>query len=349
MSISKNIPFLERNSVSSNAPSSFADRQKRYLAARNRKFAEKRACLSSDFISASVQGLTDDFFTYTKTKIRLADLEHSISRISDDIKEFLIPSASYVPRGAKIECMGNVFLVTNPKNISAPMCQGICERCNTSFNDYDENGNLFSEPIIVKNQMMKENDNHSPQNLVLPAGYFEIICQKNQNTERLFRNKRIVLGKKIYFLTGISDFIREFTFDADSARLLTFTARLEEATVYDDTENRLAADVPNQYGEMVQDNFPPDSVSFFGLIPDSVSLYKTGSLSAAYFDADRNETDEVISFSFSGADASCYCASLSNGGKTLSVYCQRISETPLVVTASANGKTASVSLRLEGF
>ena len=349
MPIEKQIPFLDRNAVFSNAPSSFADRQKRYLADRNRKFAEKRAYLSSDFISASVQGLTDDFFTYTNTKIRLSDLERSTGRISDDVKEFLIPSFSYIALGAKIHCMGNVFLVTNPKNISAPLCEGICERCNTSFHDYDENGNLFSEPIIVKNQMMKENDNPSPQNLVLPAGYFEITCQKNQNTERLFRNKRIVLGKKVYFLTGISDFIREFTFDSDSARILTFTARLEESTVYDDTENHFAADVQGQNGEWVQGDFPSDGVSFFGFIPDSVSLYKMVSLSASFFGEDGKQTDAAISFSFSGADASCYRASVSEGGKTVSVYCQKTSEIPLTVTASANGKTASVSLRLEGF
>ncbi|MBQ8497545.1 MAG: hypothetical protein IJ489_08845 [Clostridia bacterium] len=349
MPIDKNIPFLDRNSFSSNAPAAFADRQKRYLADRNRTFVQKRAHLSSDFFSASVQGLTDDFFAYTNTKIRLADLERSASRIADDIKEFLIPDFSYIALGAKINCMGSVFLVTNPRNISSPMCEGICERCNTAYNDYDEDGNLIAEPIIIRNQSMKENGNTSPQNLMLPNGYFEIACQKNRNTERLFRNKRIVLGDKVYFLTGISDFSREFTFERHSAKLLTFTARLEETTAFDDTENRFLADVSNANGKTVQGEPSPDSVSFLGFIPDAVSLYKKVSLTAAYFDSNRKETHEAISFSFSGADASCYAASVSDDGKMLSVYCQRISETPLTVTACANGKSVSVSLRLEGF
>ena len=349
MSISKKIPFLDRNYDPSNAPYAFADRQKRYLADRNRKFDEKRSYLSSDFFSASVQGLTDDFFAYTNTNIRLADLERSASRTADDIKEFLIPDFSYIALGAKIECMGNIFLVTHPRNISSPICTGICERCNTSYNDYDGEGRLISEPIILKNISMKENDNTSPQNLVLPSGYFEITCQKNQNTERLFRNKRIVIGSKVYFITGVTDFIREFTFDTDSERLMTFTARLEEKTVFDSIQNDRAVSVFKKDGETAHGETLPDSVSFSGSVPESVSLYKTVSLTAAYFDADRNETDEVISFSFLGADASCYSASVSNGGKTVSVYCQRISETPLTVTASAHGKSASVSLRLEGF
>ena len=82
--------------------------------------------------------------------------------------------------------------------------------------------------------------NTTPQNLVMMDGYFNVICQLNDNTKQLGLNQRIILGDKAYFITGFTNFIQEFSGDYDSTHILYFTVRQEEPTQLDDVPNRIA-------------------------------------------------------------------------------------------------------------
>lgn len=243
----KNLIFGSNGfNVAQNAPQQYNSRQRQYLSQRTAKYAAERAYLASDFVQAEVQGLTDNFYDYTSLNIRLADIltpsATSTKRV-DDFKQVLIPdmAVDYLPIGAKIKTMGSTWLVINPSNLSADgLATSVVARCNATYNSYDYYGNIIVEPIVVEKYSMQGNDNVNSINLVLMDGYFNITCQLNDNTRNLGINKRIILGDKPYYITGFTDFIQEFTGDRESVRLITFTARIDEATKNDDLVNFIA-------------------------------------------------------------------------------------------------------------
>lgn len=227
------------STCATNSPTQYGSKQKELFGNRSRRYFSERAKYASDYCACSVQGLTDDFYEYTDTFLRLSDITMNsvyTSRKADDYKQVLFPDEryDYIPIGAKVKTMGNTWLVINPDNMSSPYASTIIARCNATYNSYDEYGNVVTEPIVVDKYAMAWNNPVAEQNIVLMEGSFAITCQKNKNTERLRENSRIILGNKPYHLSGVTDFLQEFTGDRDSVHLMTFTARVEEPTIEDD-------------------------------------------------------------------------------------------------------------------
>lgn len=235
-----------------NAPSRYKSRQHRYMAERLDRFTEARAYLADDYANAQVQGLTEDFYAYTDIDIRLSDVTTDrvtdfFGKKTDDFKRVLLPPRclEYIPVGAKLQTMGSTWICVNPANLSSANATAVIARCNATYNSYDDYGNVVTEPICVQKTDMVANRNESHQNIVLAEGYYTVLCQLNDVTRKLHLNKRIVLGEQVFFLTGLTDFIQEFTGDRASAHLLAFTARLDEATAADDVTDKFIANGNN--------------------------------------------------------------------------------------------------------
>lgn len=231
--------------VKSNTPIQYADRQKQYMARRTRQFSDVRSKYSSDYVQAQVQGLVaNDFYRYLTTYVRFADMHSSptLTQQTDDTKNILFAEEKiyYFPIGAKLETMGSTWICVNPSNLSGVHTTALVRRCNTSYNLYDYYGNILTEPIILEKITMMGNDNDKPQNLVMMDGYFNVICQLNDNTKQLGLNQRIILGSKAYHITGFNDFYQEFSGDYDSTHILYYTVRIEEPNQYDDVTNHIA-------------------------------------------------------------------------------------------------------------
>lgn len=235
-----------------NVPKQYKSRQRRYMAERLDRFTEARAYLADDYVNAQVQGLTTDFYAYTDVDIRLSDVTTDrvtdfFGKKTDDCKRVLLPprSLEYIPVGAKLNTMGSVWICVNPSNLSSANASAVIARCNATYNSYDDYGNIVTEPICIQRADMVANRNESHQNMVLAEGYYTVLCQLNEVTRKLHLNKRIVLGTNAYALTGLTDFIQEFTGERDSAHLLAFTARLDEATAADDVTDKFIANGKN--------------------------------------------------------------------------------------------------------
>ena len=232
--------------VPNNKPVQYADRERQYMAGRTRQFSAVRAKYATDYVKARVQGISkEDFYKWYRTHVRLSDIRSTplATQQTDDTKNVLFdePKIDYFPIGAKIETMGNVWICTNPSNLSSTLTTAVVRRCNTSYNLYDYYGNIVTEPIVLEKVTMMGNDNaEKPQNLVLMDGYFNVICQLNGNTRQLGLNQRIILGSTAYFITGFNDFYQEFSGDYDSTHILYFTVRIEEPQENDDVPNRIA-------------------------------------------------------------------------------------------------------------
>ena len=326
------------SSVPNNTPSQYADRQRQYLASRNADFINRRAYLAADYVEAEVQGIQENFYEWVKTTIRLADalsISTNINRGVDDYKEILFDQKGidYFPIGAKVRTMGNTWLCINPSNMSAPNANGLVVRCNASYNSYDYYGNIVTEELVVERYDMVGNDNESQNNLELLDGNFRVTCQLNSNTELLGMNKRIILGRYAYHITGFTDFIQEFTGNYDSVHIMSFTARIEEPTDKDDMVNRIAEG---------------KTYSFSGFIansPESLTVGKSVQLQA-HFLKNQEETaatqEYPISWVWESSDESVATVD-SNGNVTA------IAEGKTTITATLVQNTdisASVTLNV---
>lgn len=234
-------------------------------------------------------------------------------------------------------------------------------------------------------------------------------------------NKRIYLGNKPYAVSGFADFIQEFSGDRDSARLLTFTARVTEPdTVNDDFENYVADDKATNYavgirgdrqllvggaaqlsaffivrgkevastaeypiewrwesnndrvctvedglvigvaeGEaiitatMAQNDKLKVNVGitvseyshlhFVGLVPYSIQQYNTATITAALVGGDP------VVWTLKGAPKTAYSYSVSDDTSTMSIWCNKPSAKPLIITAKSGGEEISTTLFLEGY
>lgn len=90
-----------------------------------------------------------------------------------------------------------------------------------------------------------------------------------------------------------------------------------------------------------------DGVEFTSTVPKTLSAYEIVTLTAAYFE-DGAETAYPLIWTFSGADASFYRATVSNDGKSAVIACYGYSAAPLTVTVRYGGDTASAGIYLEG-
>ena len=230
-----------------NAPKQYSGRQKQYGGDAAALFYAERAKYATDFVDAQVQGLVPgDFYAWRGQKMRISDTIKqgaSLTRKTDDQKEYLLADRGidYIPEGAKIETMGSTWLATNPSNLSSVAGSGIMRRCNATWNHLDWYGRVRKEPILVEKQQAMATANDFQDVSLIMQGYFNIICQKNPETEELDQNSRLILGRRAFQITGYSDVTQEFTGEDESTHLLYFAARIQEPDeTIDDLARRVA-------------------------------------------------------------------------------------------------------------
>ena len=245
--------MAERPQAPTNRPAQYNDRRNPYFGDPTARFVQAYGKYASDYTACRVQGLDRDpanFYEWSEQLVRFADARkkgNAIDRPIDNYKEFLFVDRriEYVPEGAKMETMGSTWLVTNPANISSAVGGGIIRRCNATWNHLDWYGNVLKEPMVVENVKLNADANDFQETVLIMQGYFNIIIQRNGETENLDVNSRLILGRMAYQITGYADVAQEFTGDDDSCRLLRFTARMTEPDrEKDDLVNRVANAYP---------------------------------------------------------------------------------------------------------
>ena len=228
--------------VHGNLPSQYADKQHEYFQTATSLFRHQYLQYASDFVEADMQFWPDGATEaeWRTVKLRFAEVVRptaAIQRDFDDYKQIIPqdPRIQYIRQGTKIRAMGSVWLVTNPANISGGEGMAIVRRCNAVWNHLDYYGNVVSEPIIKENARANASSPDVQIDQQIVNGYYNITCQYNDFTRQANDNTRIVLGDqgnpfenaKAYRITGFGNFTREFTEDASSVRLLSFTIRVQ--------------------------------------------------------------------------------------------------------------------------
>ena len=244
--------MAERPQAPTNRPAQYNDRRNPYFGDPTARFVQAYGKYASDYTACRVQGMDSDpnnFYEWSEQLVRFADARkkgNAIDRPIDNYKEILFVDRriEYVPEGAKMETMGSTWLVTNPANISSAVGGGIIRRCNATWNHLDWYGNVLKEPMVVENVKLNASANDFQETMLMMQGYFNIIIQRNGETENLDVNSRLILGRMAYQITGYSDVAQEFTGDDESCRLLRFTARMTEP---DKEKDDLTRRVANAY------------------------------------------------------------------------------------------------------
>lgn len=229
-------------------PPGVTGQQRPYFAPETRRFLAQTAPYATDFFAAQVQGLDpsepEKIVWY---EIRAGDQFTSLStsEISgqDDWKNVFFRRADvdYVPPGTKFWFWNNCWLAVNPSNIGSAAANTLVRRCNAVWNSLDEYGNLVSEPFSIQRPSTHANSNGATSYMQLAENYSDCVMQANPWTlAHLRQNTRIAMGTGIYAVRGLSDYIREFTGEKGSVRLLRFSIEYQEPTKIDDMERLVA-------------------------------------------------------------------------------------------------------------
>lgn len=239
--ILSNAPFSHR----SNEPEQFSnDRMEMYLADDTHYFVKEYGKYASDCVKAMIQ-LSPEL-EWESVQLRFSDYvkkSGALTRKFDNYKLAMCIDGKYeyLPLGAKIQTMGNTWVVINPDNMSGADGKALLQRCNATWNFYDFYGNVVKEPICIEKILASATDSNDRGSVIVAKGYFNVKCQYNKNTAQLNTNSRLILGSGAYTITGYSDFEQQFTGDYDSVRLIEFNVRYDEPNEeVDDMDKHIA-------------------------------------------------------------------------------------------------------------
>lgn len=194
---------------------------------------------------ARVQGIDeDDFYKWFRTRIRLsAMVRHgTTTNIIEDWKKIKFESSKInaVGLGAKIECNGDTYIVSNPDEANGAQATAVCRRCNVTWRRLDFYGNIKEEPFYWAKNQSQASANEYMDYIVSPNLYQKCVMQLNDDTRDMLTNRRMILGTMAYMVRGLIDFLQTETGNVDSTHILYFDLQSQEPIESDDLENRVA-------------------------------------------------------------------------------------------------------------
>lgn len=244
------MPFLRRSPAQAKGSNDLTGTglQHQYMADVSKQFVQKMAQYSTDFFAAQVEGLEDgkpwDVGWYKiRASTHFSSLNMSNTSQDDDWRVVYFERADidYVKPGTKFWFWNNCWLADNPANIASVTGNALVKRCNAVWNSLDFYGNLVSEPMVITRPNTMANASSTTEVMKLEDSYIDCIMQANPWTlANLRNNTRMILGSSGFAVRGLSDYIREFTQEQDSVRLLRFTLTYQEPDERDDMKNQVA-------------------------------------------------------------------------------------------------------------
>ena len=219
---------------------------KQYFRDETKQFMRQNIPMTSALYDAEMQGVNyNDFYAWTPVKIRCSDLINPTTgeHLTDDWQEIIVQNTNIdtVPVGAYVKFNDNIWIVVNPDDVGSVTGNTIVKRCNCTYNTLDYYGNVVRTPMSYSKGMALASANDVKEYINLPGTYQHIIMQLNDATKDVHNNTRLILGGEGYFLTGVTNFIRDYTNDANSCHIIRAECRLGEAQdVNDDLVNEVA-------------------------------------------------------------------------------------------------------------
>lgn len=195
--------------------------------------------------NARVQGIDDeDFYAWYNVRLRMSQMVRhgTTTNIIEDWKKIKFESSriNQIGLGAKVECNGDTYIVSNPDVNDGSQATAVCRRCNVTWRRLDFYGNIKEEPFYWAKNQSQASANEYLDYMVTPNLYQKCVMQLNDDTKDLKPNRRIILGSSAYMVRGLVDFLQSNTGDIESTHILYFDLQSQEPIDKDDLENRVA-------------------------------------------------------------------------------------------------------------
>lgn len=196
-------------------PNPYRFRRKQYYDKSSDAFIWENAKYASNYYAAQVQGcIPGDFDTVRGANIRTMDIvEQSTGTQMPNEWQcvfFQDPRIEGLYTGAKLWYAGNVWLCTAPKSVASDSGNAVIRRCNAIWNFLDYYGNIVTEPFVWNKSNANATSNEYLDYNSIAHDYQRCCMQLNAQTRHIRHNQRVVLGRGVYQVSGIVDFVSDF-------------------------------------------------------------------------------------------------------------------------------------------
>lgn len=221
--------------------------QKQYFTHPTQANAVDVGDLADNVFNTACQGVdtSKDWYEYTPIQIRSTFASSSATgelQPDDWQRIYIIHPAglTYIPIGSYMQYANNWWIVYKPNNMGLGIGQAVVRRCNAVINVLDYYGNVISIPMSYAKMGTLGNASHATENSITAKNYISCVCQYNEQSKAFRENTRLLLGNMSYAMRGVNNFTREFTDNAESVHIITFTIELTEPLPQDDFERGVA-------------------------------------------------------------------------------------------------------------
>ena len=199
-------------------PSPYTGRQKMYFSPESNSFTWHNAKYASNYYAAQVQGVipgTGNFSDIRGAYIRSMDIveQSTGTQLPNDWQcvYFQDPRIQGLHTGAKLWYAGNTWICTAPKAVASDTGNAVVRRCTAIWNYLDFYGNVKTEPFVLAKGPANATSNEYLDYNSIAHDYQRCAIQLNADTEQLRHNTRMILGHTAYQISGIVDFICDFS------------------------------------------------------------------------------------------------------------------------------------------
>lgn len=202
-------------SYNPNRPNPYRNRRKTYFRKSSDAFIWENAKYASNYYAAQVQGcIPGDFDTVRGANIRTMDIveQSTGTQLPNEWQcvYFQDPRIEGLYTGAKLWYAGNVWLCTAPKSVASDSGNAVIRRCNAIWNFLDYYGNVVTEPFVWNKSNANATSNEYLDYNTIAHDYQRCCMQLNEKTRDIRHNQRVVLGRGVYQISGIVDFVSDF-------------------------------------------------------------------------------------------------------------------------------------------
>ena len=340
MSIQKNIRTATAGTPAANYGSNSRrnDGQfKQYFRDETKQFMRQNIPMTSALYDAEMQGVNEnDFYAWTPVKIRCSDLINPTTgeHLTDDWQEIIVQNTNIdtVPVGAYVKFNDNIWIVVNPDDVGSVTGNTIVKRCNCTYNTLDYYGNVIRTPMSYQKGMALASANDVKEYINLPGTYQHIIMQLNDATKDVHNNTRLILGGEGYFLTGVTNFIRDYTLDANSCHIIRAECRLGEAQdVNDDLVNEVAQGLTFNWAISITGSEKMTLGATQTLTASSLRMGKTPDADHPY-----DYLWESSDYSIVTVDEDGVCEAVGNGTATITCFLQQNTNVTATIEITAS-------------
>ena len=197
-------------------PDPYRFRKHQYFDRSTDRFTWDNAKYASNYYAAQVQGcIPGDFDTVRGAYIRTMDIveQSTGTQLPNEWQcvYFQDPRIDGLYTGAKLWYAGNTWLCTAPQNVASDHGNAVIRRCNAIWNYLDWYGNVKTEPFVWNKANANATSNEYLDYNTIAHDYQRCVMQLNADTKVFRHNQRVILGRSAYQISGIVDFVCDFS------------------------------------------------------------------------------------------------------------------------------------------